>query len=804
MDKRLPPHADDSSAKRQPEGASPPAANCEAVHDHAGHEHGHDHDHAHAGHDHGDRAHTGHAHAGHDHTHTDACCAATEANAGGAADAATEAGLDDRYRRFRISGMDCASCANTITTAVGGMPGVTDVRVSVPREMMFIALDEARTPLTAVGERVRSLGYGADLVAADAPAPRPARVEWWRTPKGIHAIAGGLVTAIAFVVDHFWPIAGHYLFIAAAVLLALPIARRAIAAARAGAPFTIEMLMTVAVIGAVIIGEPAEATVVVFLFATGEVLEGYAAGRARAGIEALASLVPDRAFIEEDGVVREVPAAAIRPGHIVLARPGDHVAADGTVVEGRAHLDEAAITGESIPVSRGPGEKVFAGSVAIDAALKIRADKTAADNTIARIVTLVEEAQDARAPAQRFIDSFSRIYTPLIAALGLMVAVVPPLLFDGDWHTWIYRGLALLLIGCPCALVISVPAAVASALSSTARAGILAKGGVILETLAKAEVVAFDKTGTLTRGRPAVTEVHAADGAAEDLLSLAAAIEAGSSHPLAEAIVAEAQARKLAPASASDVKALAGRGVSGTVAGRAIFIGAPRFAAEEGTIGTALAEAISAFEQAGNTVAVVIADRVGIGAIALRDEPREDAAPGIAALKALGVKTLMLSGDNPATASAIGRALAIDDARGGLLPADKVEAIRKLSEGRTTVMVGDGINDAAALAAASVGMAMGSGTGLARETAGVALMGNRVADVARAISFGRATMANIRQNVTIALGLKAVFLVTTVLGVTGLWIAVFADTGATVLVTLNAMRLLLPPAGPTERPTLRA
>ncbi|MBD9375130.1 heavy metal translocating P-type ATPase [Rhizobium sp. ARZ01] len=757
---------------------------CGCCHDH------HDHGHTHEADHHGGRS--VEEETGHDHTQADGV--ACEVGHDAVADAAIpEPG--DGYRRFRVSGMDCASCANTIRTAVGGMPGVSDVRVSIPREMMFLAVDEGRTPLSAVCERVQSLGYGVDVIADDTPAPRPTRVAWWRTTKGLHAIVGGAITALAFAVSQLSPETGHIMFIASAILLALPIARRAVAAAVAGAPFTIEMLMTVAVIGAVIIGEPAEATVVVFLFATGEVLEGYAAGRARAGIEALASLVPDRAFIEENGIVREVPASEIRPGHIVLARPGDHVAADGTVVDGRAHLDEAAITGESVPVSRGPGEKVFAGSVAIDAALKIRAEKTAADNTIARIVALVEEAQDAKAPAERFIDGFSRIYTPLVAALGLLVAIVPPLFFDGDWETWIYRGLALLLIGCPCALVISVPAAIASALSSSARAGILVKGGVILETLAKADVVAFDKTGTLTKGRPAVTGGYAAKGTEDGLLALAAAIEAGSSHPLAEAIVAEAAKRKLVPASASGVKALAGRGVTGTAEGRTIFIGAPRFAAEEGEIGPALAAQIETFEQAGNTIAVVVADGLGIGAIALRDEPRDDAREGIAALKTLGVQTMMLSGDNPVTASAIGRSLSIDDARGGLLPAEKVEALRAISQKRGTVMVGDGINDAAAFAAASVGMAMGSGTGLARETAGVALMGNRVLDVARAIALGRAAMANIRQNVTIALGLKAVFLVTTVFGVTGLWIAVFADTGATVLVTLNAMRLLLPSAG---------
>lgn len=763
-------------------------------------EHKSDHD-VHAGHDHAccgghadgtaaeacDQGHND-EHAGHAHG---ASCAS---DGGAVADTALpEAG--DGYRRLRVSGMDCASCANTIRTAVGGMEGVSDVRVSVTREMMSVSLDETKTPLAAVRERVESLGYGAELLTEDEPARRPVPIAWWRTFKGLHAIVGGAATALSFAVSHFSPQVGHWMFVAAAILLALPFARRAFAAARAGAPFTIEMLMTIAVFGAVLIGEPAEAAVVVFLFASGEVLEAYAAGRARAGIQALASLVPDRAFIEENGLVREIPASEIRPGQIVLARPGDHVAADGTVVEGRAHLDEAAITGESVPVSRGPDEKVFAGSIVVDAALRIRAEKTASDNTIARIVQLVEEAQDAKAPAERFIDAFSRIYTPLVVALGLLFAVIPPLFIDGDWDTWIYRGLALLLIGCPCALVISVPAAVASALSSAARAGILVKGGVILETIAKADVVAFDKTGTLTKGKPAVTEVHAVEGGADKLLALASAIEAGSNHPLAEAIVTEAKTKGLTPVIASSVKALAGRGVSGLVDGRAIFIGAPRFAAEEGKIEPALAARIETMQQAGNTIAVVIADGVGIGAIALRDEPRDDARQGIEALRALGVETAMLSGDNPATAAAIGRALSIDDARGGLLPADKVEALKAMSQKRGVVMVGDGINDAAALAAASVGMAMGSGTGLARETAGVALMGNRVVDVARAIALGRATMANIRQNVAIALGLKAVFLITTVFGITGLWIAVFADTGATVLVTLNAMRLLLPSAG---------
>lgn len=735
-------------------------------------------------HDHGDHDHH------HGHQHGPTCAQPND----GSEEVDEAVALGDGQHRFRVSGMDCPSCANTISTAIGGLPGVSDIKVSVAREMMTLALDETRTSAATIEEKVRGLGYGVERAdAPDAPVPRRAATPWWKTAKGLHAIIGGLATIVAFGLSAVSPAYGEGLFAAVAVLLALPIARRAVAAAAMGAPFTIEMLMTVAVIGAVVIGESAEAAVVVFLFATGEVLEGYAAGRARAGIEALGSLVPDRAIIEEGGTRREIRASEVTPGMIVVVRPGDRVAADGEIAEGLSHLDEAAITGESMPVSRGPGDPVFAGSVNIDAMLKVRANRAAADNTIARIVRLVEEAQDAKAPTERFIDRFSRIYTPLIALVALIVAIVPPLLLGAEWQTWIYRALALLLIGCPCALVISVPASIASALSSAARAGILLKGGAVMEALARTEVVAFDKTGTLTVGKPVVTDLFAVDGNETALLSMAAAIEHGSSHPLAEAIVDAARERGVTGADAADIRAIAGKGVAGRVDGKAVFIGAPRFAAEQGGIPEALSGQIAGLEAEGKTVAVLVVDGKALGAIALRDQPRDDASAGVAFLHRLGIETQMLSGDNPATAAAIGATIGIDRVRGGMLPEQKVEALRSDARRRPTVMVGDGINDAAALAAAHVGMAMGSGTGLALETADAALMGNRVSDVARAIVLARAAMANIRQNVAIALGLKAVFLVTTLLGITGLWIAVLADTGATVLVTLNAMRLLAPP-----------
>jgi Cd2+/Zn2+-exporting ATPase len=582
---------------------------------------------------------------------------------------------------------------------------------------------------------------------------------------------------------------GNYAFSLSTLIMLAPIARQAFVTASLGAPFTIQMLMTLAAIGAVIIGEPEEAAIVVLLFSLGELLEGVAAAQARSGIKALGALIPKTAMIEDAGKIREVAADSLTIGQVVVARPGDRIPADGVVIDGISSVDESPMTGESMPVPKEKDSRVFAGSINQDAALRIRVDRAPEDNTIARIILLVEEAQDAKAPTERFIDTFSRYYMPAIVALAALVAILPPLIGLGSWEMWIYRGLALLLIGCPCALVISVPAAIASSLSSAARHGMLLKGGAILETLAKAEIVAFDKTGTLTIGKPVVTDVVALDGNDHALLGLAAAIERESSHPLATAITAHADTQGADALTADSVRAVPGRGMEGVWNGQNIFIGAPRFAGDAGTVPAELLDRISALETDGKTVAVIMAGYSAKGLIALRDEPRPDAIPGLAALKAQNICAIMLSGDNARTAAAIGQKLGIE-ARGEMLPETKVEAIREMAESHTVVMVGDGINDAPALAAASVGIAIGSGTDVAMEAADAALMRNDIRDVARMIGLARATMRNIRQNVAIALGLKAVFLVTTVIGLSGLWLAVFADTGATVLVTLNAMRLL--------------
>jgi Cd2+/Zn2+-exporting ATPase len=473
-----------------------------------------------------------------------------------------------------------------------------------------------------------------------------------------------------------------------------------------------------------------------------------------------------------------------------VVRPGDRIASDGTVIDGTSEVDEAPVTGESVPVTKEVGAAVYAGSINAHGELRVRMTRTTADNTIARIIHMVEEAQASKAPMARFIDRFSIWYTPAAMVAALLIVVIPPLAFGQDWSTWIYRGLATLLIACPCALVISTPAAIASALAAGARRGLLIKGGAALETLGKVRMVAFDKTGTLTLGRPQVTDVVAVEGTQEDVLARAAAVERNSSHPLALAIIRAAEARGLSlPPSFGGSIAVPGKAVTMRLRDGFVSVGSPRFAAEQGDIPTDIASAISSLEQEGKTVVVVLHGKRIAGMIALRDEPREDAKACVAQLRSLGIGAVMLTGDNRRTADAIAGPLGLD-AKAELLPDAKLQLIAAMKANGPIAMVGDGINDAPALAAASVGVAMGGGTDVALEAADAALLKNRVLGVAELILLSRATLANIWQNIALALGLKGVFLVTTLLGVTSLWMAILADTGATVLVTANALRLL--------------
>lgn len=724
--------------------------------------------------------------------------------------------VTDRLARFRVDGMDCASCAEKIDRAVRRLPGIADVRVSVVAGTLTVTHDE-EADLAGLARKVDSLGYRAVPLDARSPAepgapapccghdhadghrpPAPQGVQhqapldgvWWRSAKARLTILCGLALAVAFAAAHLFPETAFWAFTLAMAVGLVPIARRALAGAMNGSPFSIETLMTVAAAGAVVIDAAEEAAVVVVLFLIGELLEGIAAGRARASIRALAELMPKTALLERDGETETVAADSLAVGAVVLVRPGDRIPADGTVLSGESAVDEAPVTGESVPKRKEPGDTVFAGTVNQDGVLRLTVTAAAADNTISRVIALVEEAQESKAPTERFIDRFSRYYTPAVMVVAALIAVLPPLVGGAEWATWIYRGLAVLLIGCPCALVISTPAAVAAALSASARRGLLMKGGAVLEGLGRIDRAAFDKTGTLTEGKPKVTDILGLAIAEREVLRLAAALEAGSSHPLALAILARAQAEGIKVVAASQATALGGKGVAGMLEGHRLFLASPRAAAETTPLDAALVERITALNDAGKTVSLLLVDDEIAGLIALRDEPREDAVKGLAALRALGVEAVMLTGDNARTARAIAGSLGIE-VHADLLPQDKQRIVGEMrAKGYRVAKIGDGINDAPALAAADVGIAMGGGTDVALETADAAILHGRVTDVAEMVALSRATMRNIWQNIGLALGLKAVFLVTTVLGITGLWPAILADTGATVLVTANAMRLL--------------
>ena len=703
--------------------------------------------------------------------------------------------------RYHVEGMDCPSCASKIETAVGRFGGAEDIRVNYHSQVLAFRLDETATPRTAVEEGIRRLGYGVAPVEAprvvigepgvdvEGTIPVRARQPWWKGAKARLAAAIGALMTAGFATSLAVPSLDHWVYLPAALLGLAYFGRKAVAAARAGSPFSIEMLMSIATVGAILIGATSEAAVVVFLFTVGELLESVAAGRARAGIEALGALVPRTALLLENGTAREVSAASLKVGDLVLVRPGDRVSADGEVAEGTSEVDESPVSGESVPVPKAEGASVFAGSINASGALQVRVTRPASDNTIARIIRLVEEAQDAKAPTARFIERFSAVYTPIAVLVSALVAVVPPLVFGGDWDTWVYRGLALLLVACPCALVLSTPAAIASGLAVGTRRGLLVKGGGALETIGRIRTVAFDKTGTLTEGRPRVTDVLTLSGPERTMLGLAAAVENGSSHPLGRAILERADADGIPLRPASEARAIPGKAVEALVSGKRVSVGSPNYAATQAPRPVDVDEAITRWENEGKTVVVVSVDGLPTGLIAVRDEPRADAVAGIRALDGLGVQSVMLTGDNLRTGQAIAGKLGLK-VKAGLLPEDKLREIGALKAQAPVAMVGDGINDAPALAAASVGIAMGGGTEVALETADAALLNSRVVDVAALVGLSRATLANIHQNVAIALGLKAVFLVTTVVGITGLWPAVLADTGATVLVTLNALRLL--------------
>ncbi len=715
---------------------------------------------------------------------------------------------------YLIDGMDCADCVLTIERGIRKLDGVHSVEVNLVTTRMVI---EGQVAPETVRQRVEALGYG---LKDPEPLPRTAqRAKFFPgfiqyllgSRENRFALVGGGLIVIGFLlrqigIPELW---SNSLQIAALALAGFPIARSAINNLLINRSFSINFLMSAAAIGAVIIGEIPEAASLIFLFVIAEALEGYTAERARGSLRDLAALAPARALlITVDGVEVTTGVENLKIGDRILVKPGERIPMDGMILSGTSGINQAPITGESLPVEKNVGDEVFAGTVNGAGALEIKVMRLVTDNTLARIIQLVEQAQSMRAPAQRFIDKFAQIYTPAMMALAVLVAVVPPLLLgepflnlaDGTYG-WLYRGLALLVIGCPCALVISTPVTIVSAITAAARRGVLIKGGVHLEALQRIKAVAFDKTGTLTRGQPVVSAARSLEcdceetcEACDDLLALAASIERRSNHPLAQAVVTAAAQRGMAerypPAEA--VVSLAGMGLQGKVNGRLATIGNHHLFDEQHPHADRLCDWVESAEELGQTTMLVCdGDRVR-GYLAVADQLRPESREVIAELKALGKEIALLTGDNPRAAQSVSQALDVDRVQAGLLPGGKVEAVQALrSELGEVVMVGDGINDAPALATASVGIAMGGASSAqAMETADVVLMGEDLRQLPYAFRLAGLTQRVMVQNIALSLATKLIFIVLALSGAATLWMAVLADMGVSLLVTFNGMRPL--------------
>jgi Zn2+/Cd2+-exporting ATPase len=562
--------------------------------------------------------------------------------------------------------------------------------------------------------------------------------------------------------------------------------------------FDMKTLMTIAVIGAAFIGEWGEGATVVILFAISEALESYSMDKARQSIQSLMDIAPKEAFIRRGNKEFTVEVDDIQVGDIMIVKPGQKIAMDGVVVKGLSAVNQAAITGESVPVSKSIDDEVFAGTLNEEGLLEVKVTKQVDDTTIAKIIHLVEEAQAERAPSQAFVDRFAKYYTPIIMLIALGVAVVPPLFFGGDWDKWIYQGLAALVVGCPCALVISTPVAIVTAIGNAARHGVLIKGGIHLEEMGAIKAIAFDKTGTLTEGIPVVTDYLPQNNTdPNEVLTIIAALENGSQHPLASAIMKKAEQEKLPyqELAIEDFTSITGKGIKGKVKGRTYFVGSPNLFGEiliDG-IPLNLKKTISGLQNKGKTVMVVGTETEILALLAVADEVRGNSKSVIKKLHSLGIQeTIMLTGDNSGTANAIGSEVGVSNIKAELLPQDKLAFIKELrSQYNRVAMVGDGVNDAPALAASTVGIAMGgAGTDTALETADIALMADDLGKLPFTLTLSRKALAIIKQNITFSLGIKLVALLLVIPGWLTLWIAIFADMGATLIVTLNGLRLL--------------
>lgn len=706
---------------------------------------------------------------------------------------------------FRVEGFSCANCAGKFERNVKEITGVQDAKVNFGASKISVYGD-------ATIEELEKAGAFENLkVIPDKPVrhegnfknesnePTEVKVPFYKKHStllyaGLFIVFGylsqfingeaNLITSLLFITSIV--IGGYSLF-----KVGFQNLRRL--------DFDMKTLMTVAVLGAAFIGEWAEASIVVILFAISEALERYSMDKARQSIRSLMDIAPKEALVRRNGQELMIHVEEITVGDIMIVKPGQKIAMDGVVVNGYSSVNQAAITGESVPVGKSVDDEVFAGTLNEEGLLEVKITKLVEDTTISKIIELVEEAQDERAPSQAFVDKFAKYYTPIIMVIAGLVAVVPPLFFDGSWETWVYQGLSVLVVGCPCALVISTPISIVSAIGNAAKKGVLIKGGVYLEEMGTLKAIAFDKTGTLTKGAPVVTDYKIFENNVneEDLLAVITALETRSQHPLATAIVkkAENDSISFSDVIVEDFTSITGKGVMGTINGTTYYIGSPKLFKDMDSINFShhLEQNVTDLQNQGKTVMVIGTMHLILAIIAVADEVRESSKEVINKLHLLGVqKTIMLTGDNKRTARAIGDNVGVSEIQADLMPEDKLSFIKKLrSEYGNVAMVGDGVNDAPALAASTVGIAMGgAGTDTALETADVALMGDDLKKLPFTVKLSRKALNIIKANIAFAIGIKFLALLLVIPGWLTLWIAILSDMGATLLVSLNSLRLM--------------
>jgi Zn2+/Cd2+-exporting ATPase len=750
------------------------------------HDHDHDHDHGHEHHHHGETD-------GHNHGCDTGCCGGDHTSPTTLTPVAASQTLANGTQvqtPIRILQMDCPTEEALLQKKLGAMPGVSKLEFNLMQRVLTVT--HAPTAIEPILAAVRSLGFTPELAssatAQEESAPEPSK-PWW--PLALGGLAALGAEALHWAGTPTWLVAT--LALVAVLASGLTTYKKGWIAVRHG-NLNINALMSIAVTGALLIGQWPEAAMVMVLFTVAELIEAKSLDRARHAIRGLMQLTPERATVKQpDGNWLEVTAKTVSVGAQVRIKPGERIALDGRILSGRSSINQAPITGESLPVDKTVGDEVYAGTVNTSGSFDYSVTAAASDSTLARIIHAVEAAQGARAPTQRFVDQFARIYTPVVFVLALLVALVPPLLTGANWLDGVYKALVLLVIACPCALVISTPVTIVSGLAAAARRGILVKGGVYLEQGRKLTWLALDKTGTLTHGKPVQTDYVSLNGYnATEVRSIAASLAKRSDHPVSRALSDAAEQDGVVLRDVADFEALPGRGTQGVINGKLYHLGNHRLIHEQGRCSDALEAQLSALEEQGKTVILLTDEQQVHGLFAVADTLKDSSREAITELHTLGIKTVMLTGDNAHTARAIAAQVGIDEARGDLLPEDKLQAIEALiGQGGAVGMVGDGINDAPALARADIGFAMGAaGTGTAIETADVALMDDDLRKLPRFVRLSRDTHTLLVQNIVLALGIKAVFLVLTLIGSGTMWMAVFADVGTSLLVVGNGLRLL--------------